>query len=111
MKEFFFHDFVKKYKRFNRKPVSGWLDFAGTENGNSSVKKQIINLIRSCYIKKFGAFCYIKNKKITVLEASINNSLKFEGIIPGRVVKINQNGSIWTDQYSNIWGAVKLLIF
>ena len=37
---------------------------------------------------------FLKKKKIVVLEANIKSKKKFEGIIPGRVVKLNSNGSI-----------------
>ena len=57
-------------------------------------KEHIINQIRACYSLKFGAFCYLKNKKIIILDASINNKKRFEGIIPGRIVKVNINGSV-----------------
>ena len=57
-------------------------------------RKNVYNLIRSSEGQKFGAFCFVKEKKITVLEANIKSKKKFEGIIPGRVVKLNQNGSI-----------------
>ena len=37
---------------------------------------------------------YYQEKKIIILEAEIKKGLIFEGIIPGRIVKINKNGSI-----------------
>ena len=57
-------------------------------------RKNVYNLIRGSDAKKFGAFCFLKEKKITILEANIKSKKKFEGIIPGRVVKLNQDGSI-----------------
>lgn len=57
-------------------------------------KKKIYDLIRSSDNHRFGAFCFLKEKKITILEANIKSRKKFEGIIPGRVVKLNQDGSI-----------------
>jgi hypothetical protein len=34
-----------KDKRFNRKPVSNWLGYAGKEHDNRSVKQKIINFL------------------------------------------------------------------
>ena len=42
----------------------------------------------------FEAFCFLKEKKISILEANIKSKRKYEGIIPGRVVKLNLDGSI-----------------
>ena len=56
-------------------------------------KSNVINLIRAVSDKKFGAYCFLKEKKIIILEAS-KSKIKFEGIVPGRVTKIYKNGSI-----------------
>ena len=56
-------------------------------------KSSVINLIRGVSDKKFGAYCFLKEKKIIILEASISK-INFEGIIPGRVTKVYKNGSI-----------------
>jgi methionyl-tRNA formyltransferase len=57
-------------------------------------RKDVYNLIRSSDNQNFGAFCFLKEKKITILEANIKSKKKFEGIIPGRVVKLNSDGTI-----------------
>jgi len=57
-------------------------------------RKNVYNLIRGSDGQKFGAFCFLKEKKITILEANIKSKKKFEGIIPGRIVKLNQDNSI-----------------
>jgi methionyl-tRNA formyltransferase len=57
-------------------------------------RKNIFNLIRSSDGQKFGAFCFLREKKITILEANIKSKKKFEGIIPGRIVKLNRDGSV-----------------
>ncbi len=56
-------------------------------------KSDVINLIRGVSNKEFGAYCFLKEKKIIILEAR-NSKINFEGIIPGRVTKIYKNGSI-----------------
>ena len=56
-------------------------------------KSNVINLIRGVSDKKFGAYCFLKEKKIIILEAN-KSKINFEGIIPGRVTKIYKNGSI-----------------
>ena len=57
-------------------------------------RKKIYNLIRSSDTKYFGAYCFLKGKKITITKANIKSNVKFEGIIPGRITKINKNGSV-----------------
>jgi methionyl-tRNA formyltransferase len=57
-------------------------------------RKDVYNLIRSSDNQNFGAFCFLKEKKITILEANIKSKKKFEGIIPGRIVKLNSDGAI-----------------
>ena len=71
----------------SRNPEDGMINFFD--------KRQIIlNLIKASDGEKFGAYCFLKEKKIVVLEANIKSKKKFEGIIPGRIVKLNSNGSI-----------------
>jgi len=57
-------------------------------------KKEINNLIRACRDIKFGAFCFLREKKITILESEIISKKLFEGIIPGRITKIHKNGNV-----------------
>jgi len=57
-------------------------------------REKIYNLIRSSDPKRFGAYCYLGSKKIIIAEANINSKQKFEGIIPGRIVKINKDKSV-----------------
>jgi methionyl-tRNA formyltransferase len=57
-------------------------------------RKNVYNLIRGSDGQKFGAFCFLKEKKITILEANIKSKKRFEGIIPGRIVKLNEDNSI-----------------
>lgn len=71
----------------SRNPEDGMINFYDK-------RKNVYNLIRSADGNRFGAFFFLKEKKITVLNANINSKRKFEGIIPGRVVKLNQDGSI-----------------
>tara|TARA_Y100000768_G_scaffold121427_1_gene89756 strand:+ start:2540 stop:3454 length:915 start_codon:yes stop_codon:yes gene_type:complete len=56
-------------------------------------RSKVINLIKGLKSDKFGAFCFLRQNKITILDAKISNK-KFEGIIPGRITKIHKNGSI-----------------
>ena len=57
-------------------------------------RKDIHNLIRACKDKTFGAFCYLREKKIIIMETSINTKRKYEGIIPGRITQIHRNGDV-----------------
>ena len=57
-------------------------------------RKKVYNLIRSSDPKRFGAYCYLGSKKIIIAEANISSKQKFEGIIPGRIVKINKDKSV-----------------
>ena len=57
-------------------------------------RKDIHNLIRACKDKTFGAFCYLREKKIIIMETSINTKKKYEGIIPGRITQIHRNGDV-----------------
>ena len=79
----------KKKETWNcgRNPEDGMINFYNT-------RKSVINLIRGTYDKNFGAYCFLKNKKITILEASINSKKKYEGLIPGRIIKIHRNGNV-----------------
>jgi len=71
----------------SRNPEDGLINFF-------KKRKDIHNLIRACKDKTFGAFCYFKEKKIIIMESSINNKRKYEGIIPGRITQIHKNGNI-----------------
>jgi methionyl-tRNA formyltransferase len=71
----------------SRNPEDGMINFY-------EKRKDVFNLIRSSDSGKFGAFFFLKEKKITILDANINSKKKFEGIIPGRVVKLNKDGSV-----------------
>lgn len=79
----------KKYETWNcsRNPEDGMINFYET-------KRKIINLIRGVKDEKFGAFCFLNEKKIIILDAKIKSKKKYEGIIPGRVTKIYKNGNI-----------------
>ena len=57
-------------------------------------RKKVYNIIRGSNGLNFQAFCFLKEKKISILEANIKSKRKYEGIIPGRVVKLNLDGSI-----------------
>ncbi len=70
----------------SRNPEDGMINFYNK-------RKEIINLIRGTTNRNFGAFCFLKNKKISILDAK-KSSRKFEGIIPGRITRINPNGSV-----------------
>lgn len=56
-------------------------------------KSDVINHIRGLSNNEFGAYCFLKEKKIIILEAK-KSKINFEGIIPGRITKIYKNGSI-----------------
>ena len=70
-----------------RNPEDGMINFY-------EKRKKIINLIRGISDRNFGAYCFLKQKKITVLEAKIASNKIYEGIIPGRIVKIHKNGDV-----------------
>ncbi len=70
----------------SRNPEDGMINFFDKS-------KDIINLIQATKSRNFGAYCFLKNKKITILDAKKSNR-KFEGIIPGRVTKINKDGTV-----------------
>lgn len=79
----------KKQETWNcgRNPEDGMINFFET-------RKKVINLIRGIKDKKFGAFCFLKEKKIVILDAKIKSKRKYEGVIPGRITKIYNNGNI-----------------
>ena len=86
----------KKLKKNNSKKET-WNCSRNPEDGliNFFKKKEDVhNLIRACKSKSFGAFCYLREKKIIILESSIKKNRKFEGIIPGRITQIYKNGNI-----------------
>ena len=78
----------KNYESWNcsRNPEDGMINFFDKRKNN-------LRLIRALYSKKFGAYCFLKEKKIMVIDAKISKK-KFEGIIPGRITQINKNGSV-----------------
>ena len=57
-------------------------------------RETVLNLIRSSDPKKFGAYCFLGSKKLVISDANIKSKRKFEGIIPGRIVKLNKDKSI-----------------
>ncbi len=57
-------------------------------------RKKVYNLIRSSDPKRFGAFCFLGGEKIIIAEANIKSKKKFEGIIPGRIIKLNKDKSV-----------------
>tara|TARA_Y100000591_G_scaffold187899_1_gene162417 strand:- start:6218 stop:7141 length:924 start_codon:yes stop_codon:yes gene_type:complete len=71
----------------SRNPEDGMINF-------HEKTRYIHNLIRACSNKDFGAFCFLKEKKIIILESKINKRRVFEGIIPGRIIKIYKNGDV-----------------
>jgi len=79
----------QKYETWNcsRNPEDGMINFY-------EPRQKVLNLIRGSKDKKFGAFCFLKEKKIIILDAKIISKKKYEGIIPGRVTKIYKNGDI-----------------
>ncbi len=79
----------KKKETWNcsRNPEDGLINFF-------KKRKDIHNLVRACKDKTFGAFCYLKEKKIIIMETSTTTKRKYEGIIPGRVTQIYKNGSV-----------------
>lgn len=81
------NDYKKETWNCSRNPEDGLINFY--EN-----KEDVNNLIRACKSKLFGAFCYLKEKKIVIMDSSIKTHRKFEGIIPGRVTKIYKNGDV-----------------
>jgi methionyl-tRNA formyltransferase len=81
------NDSKKETWNCSRNPEDGLINFF-------KKKEDVHNLIRACKSKSFGAFCYLREKKIIILESSIKKNRKFEGIIPGRITQIYKNGSI-----------------
>ena len=81
------NDSKKETWNCSRNPEDGLINFF-------KKKEDIHNLIRACKSKSFGAFCYLREKKIIILESSIKKNRKFEGIIPGRITQIYKNGNI-----------------
>ena len=71
----------------SRNPEDGMINFF-------EKRQNIVRLIKGTNDQNFGAYCFLKEKKITILEAEIKNGLIFEGIVPGRIININKNGSI-----------------
>ena len=78
----------KNYETWNcsRNPEDGMINFFDKRINN-------LRLIRALSNKKFGAYCFLKEKKIIVIDAKISRK-KFEGIVPGRITQINKNGSV-----------------
>jgi len=81
------NDSKKENWNCSRNPEDGLINFF-------EKKEHVHNLIRACKSKSFGAFCYLREKKIIILESSIKKNRKFEGIIPGRITQIYKNGNI-----------------
>ena len=81
------NDSKKETWNCSRNPEDGLINFF-------KKKEDVHNLIRACKSKSFGAFCYLREKKIIILESSIKKNRKFEGIIPGRITQIYKNGNI-----------------
>jgi len=81
------NDSKKENWNCSRNPEDGLINFF-------KKKEYVHNLIRACKSKSFGAFCYLREKKIIILESSIKKNRKFEGIIPGRITQIYKNGNI-----------------
>ena len=81
------NDSKKETWNCSRNPEHGLINFF-------KKKEDVHNLIRACKSKSFGAFCYLREKKIIILESSIKKNRKFEGIIPGRITQIYKNGNI-----------------
>lgn len=81
------NDSSKETWNCSRNPEDGMINFFQKRN-------IVYNLIRGSDVKRFPAYFFLKEKKIYVLKANIKSKKKFEGIIPGRVVKLNKNGSI-----------------
>ncbi len=57
-------------------------------------RKKVYDIIRGSNGFNFEAYCFLKEKKISILEANIKCKRKYEGIIPGRIVRLNYDGSI-----------------
>ena len=81
------NDTKKETWNCSRNPEDGLINFFRT-------RKDVHNLIRACKNKVFGAFCYLREKKIIIMETSINTKRKYEGIIPGRITQIYRNGDV-----------------
>ena len=81
------NDSRKETWNCSRNPEDGLINFF-------KKKEDVHNLIRACKSKSFGAFCYLKEKKIIIMESSIKKNKKYEGIIPGRITQIYKNGNI-----------------
>jgi methionyl-tRNA formyltransferase len=54
----------------------------------SNTAESIRNMIRAYSPPYPGSFCYLNGKKITILKADIDESKKYVGLFPGRVVRI-----------------------
>ena len=81
------NDSRKETWNCSRNPEDGLINFF-------QKKEDVHNLIRACKNRSFGAFCYLKEKKIIIMESSIKRNRKYEGIIPGRITQIYKNGNI-----------------
>lgn len=81
------NDSKKETWNCSRNPEDGLINFF-------KKKEDVHNLVRACKSKSFGAFCYLREKKIIILESSIKKNRKFEGIIPGRITQVYKNGNI-----------------
>ena len=85
-----------KFKK-NKKSDETWNCGRNPEDGMINFyesRKKIVDLIRGTKDLNFGAYCFLKEKKITILNAKIISNKNYEGIIPGRVIKIHKNGNV-----------------
>ncbi len=81
------NDSKKETWNCSRNPEDGLINFF-------KKKEDVHNLIRACKSKSFGAFCYLREKKIIIMDSSIKTNRKYEGIIPGRITQIYKNGDV-----------------
>ncbi len=78
---------IKSTWNCGRNPEDGMINFY-------SKRKDVNNLIRGLSSNDFPAFCFLKNKKIFVLKSNIKSKTQYEGIVPGRIIKIYKNGNV-----------------
>lgn len=57
--------------------------------------ESIRNMIRAYSNPYSGSYCYCEGKKITILNADVDNSKKYVGTFPGRVVKIEKGIGVY----------------
>jgi len=81
------NDSKKETWNCSRNPEDGLINFF-------KKKEDVHNLIKACKSKSFGAFCYLREKKIIIMDSSIKTNRKYEGIIPGRITQIYKNGDV-----------------